>query len=97
MSTVWAAIDLVLFLTYLLVIARLVVETTRSFSRSWRPAGVTAIGLEAIYVVTDPPMKFIRRHIPPVTLGGVSLDLSPMILFVLLIVLRAVVGSIGGF
>ena len=50
MATFWAAIGLALLVFYLLVIARLIVETTRSFARSWRPAGATAIGLEVVYV-----------------------------------------------
>lgn len=88
MSTFWAAVDLVLLIFYLLVLARLVVETTRSFARSWRPAGAAAIGLEAVFTVTDPPMKLLRRLIPPARIGGVRLDLSVLVLLLIIWVLR---------
>ncbi|MGX7680399.1 YggT family protein [Jatrophihabitans sp. DSM 45814] len=96
MSTFWAAIGLALLVFYLLVIARLVAETTRSFARSWRPAGLTAVGLEVVYSVTDPPMKLLRRIIPPLRLGGVSLDLSVIVLFIIIIILQQIVGSLAG-
>jgi YggT family protein len=94
MSTFWAAIGLALLVYYFLVIARVVVETTRSFARSWRPVGATAVGLELVYVATDPPMKLLRRLIPPLRLGGISLDLSVMVLLILIIILRSVVHSL---
>jgi YggT family protein len=95
MSTFWAAIGLALLVYYLLVIARLVVETTRSFARSWRPAGATAVGLELIYVATDPPMKLLRRLIPPLRMGGMSLDLSVLVLLIAIMVMRGIVGSLA--
>lgn len=95
MTTFWAAIGLALLVFYLLVIARLIVETTRSFARSWRPAGATAVGLEAVYTVTDPPMKLLRRLIPPLRLGGVSFDMSVLVLLFGIWILRAIVGSLA--
>jgi YggT family protein len=95
MTTFWAAIGLALLVFYLLVIARLIVETTRSFARSWRPAGAAAIGLEAVYTVTDPPMKLLRRLIPPLRLGGVSFDMSVIVLLILIWILRLIVSSLA--
>ena len=95
MSTFWAAIGLALLVFYLLVIARLIVETTRSFARSWRPAGAAAIGLEVVYVVTDPPMKALRRLIPPLRLGGISLDVSVWVLLIIVWILRIFVDSMA--
>ncbi|HEV2886291.1 MAG TPA: YggT family protein [Jatrophihabitans sp.] len=95
MTTFWAAIGLALLVFYLLVIARLIVETTRSFARGWRPAGAAAIGLEAVYTVTDPPMKLLRRLIPPLRLGGVSFDMSVIVLLIAIWILRAIVGSLA--
>ena len=95
MTTFWAAVGLALLVFYLLVIARLIVETTRSFARSWRPAGTAAIGLEAVYPVTAPPMKLLRRLIPPLRLGGVSFDMSVIVLLILIWILRAIVASLA--
>jgi YggT family protein len=96
MSTIWAAVALALLVFYLMVVARLIAETTRSFARSWRPAGITAIGLEVIYSITDPPMKLLRRLIPPLRIGGVSLDMSVFVLFIIIFILQQVVGSLAG-
>lgn len=95
MSTFWSAIGLALLVFYLLVIARLIVETTRSFARSWRPAGTAAIGLEFVYVVTDPPMKLLRRLIPPLRVGGISFDMSVVVLLIAIWILRVIVGSLA--
>ena len=69
-----------LFLFWLLLIARIVVEFIRSFSRDWRPTGFTVVILEIIMSVTDPPVKLLRRLIPPLTIGAVRFDLSIMVL-----------------
>lgn len=95
MATFWAALGLVLLIFYLMIIARLVVETTRSFARSWRPAGATAVGLEVVYVVTDPPMKALRRVIPPLRLGGINLDVSVWVLLIIVWILRIFVDSMA--
>jgi YggT family protein len=42
---------------------------------------------ELIYTVTDPPIRLLRRLIPPLRLGGISLDLGFTLLFFFTIVL----------
>lgn len=69
-----------LFIFWLLLIARVVVEFIRSFSRDWRPTGVTVVILEIIMSITDPPVKVLRRLIPQLTIGAVRFDLSIMVL-----------------
>jgi YggT family protein len=71
------------FLFWLLLIARIVVEFIRSFSRDWHPRGVTVVILEAIMTLTDPPVKLLRRIIPQLTIGAVRLDFSIMVLLLL--------------
>ncbi|WP_028936062.1 YggT family protein [Pseudonocardia spinosispora] len=76
------AIYYVLFFFWLALVTRLVVEVVKSFARHWRgPSGVAAGSLEVAFVVTDPPIKLLRKLIPPVRLGSVDLDLSITILF----------------
>jgi YggT family protein len=72
-----------LFLFWLLLIARIVVEFIRSFSRDWQPRGITVVVLEVIMTVTDPPVKLLRRIIPQLTIGAVRLDFSIMVLLLL--------------
>nr|WP_019877651.1 YggT family protein [Sporichthya polymorpha] len=73
----------VLFAFLILLVARLVMEYVFLFARSYEPKGAVVVVLEVIYSVTDPPLKFLRRFIPPLRLGGVSLDLSFLVLFVI--------------
>lgn len=80
MATFREIVGFVLFLFWLLLIARIVVEFIRSFSRDWRPRGFTVVILEAIMTVTDPPVKLLRRIIPQLTIGAVRLDFSIMVL-----------------
>jgi YggT family protein len=92
-SLVWGLVGYVLYLYILVVLARFVVEATRQFARSWRPAGVAAVGIELVYIATDPPLKLLRRVIPPLRIGAVSLDLSVMILLLAILALYWVVVS----
>ena len=64
---------------WLLLIARVVVEFIRSFSRDWQPRGLTVVILEVIMTATDPPVKLLRRLIPQLTIGAVRFDLSIMV------------------
>lgn len=95
LATFWASVGLALLVFYLIVVARLIAETTRSFAHSWRPVGLTAVGLEVVYTITDPPIKLLRRLIPPLRIGGASIDLSVIVLFVILWILRVIVESLA--
>lgn len=77
---VFQILGFALFIFWLLLIARVVVEFIRSFSRDWRPTGVTVVILEIIMSITDPPVKVLRRLIPQLTIGAVRFDLSIMVL-----------------
>jgi YggT family protein len=88
--TVWAVVALASLVAYLLLIARIVVDITRSFARSWRPGGVAAVGLEVMYSATDPPVRLLRRWIPPLRLGGISLDLTVFLLLIAILLLRTI-------
>lgn len=76
----------VLFVFWLLLTARVVVELVRVFAREWRPAGGVAVALETIYTVTDPPVRLLRRVIPMVRYGGMGLDVSIMVLLLVVFI-----------
>ena len=71
----------------LLLIGRLVLDWIQVFARDWRPKGPVLVVAEIIYSATDPPLKLLRRLIPPLRLGSVQLDLAFFILFLLTYVL----------
>ncbi len=70
-----------LLLIYVLILlVRLVLDWIQVFSRDWRPRGPILVLAEAAYTVTDPPLRAIRRVIPPLRLGGIQLDLGYLLL-----------------
>ena len=83
----------VLLVFFILLIARLVFDYVMMFARSWRPSGVAAVGLEVVYSVTDPPLKALRRVIPPLRLGNFSIDLGFMVLLFVVYLLMTFVGQ----
>ena len=93
MTVVLEVASFVLLVFFILLIARLVFDYVMMFARSWRPSGVTAVGLEVVYSVTDPPLKALRRVIPPLRLGNFSIDLGFMVLLFVVYVLMQVVQS----
>lgn len=83
MVVVGVVIELVLWFYILLIFARLVTEWVQMFARSWQPVGPGLVALELVYSATDPPIRLLRRLVPPLRLGGQAIDLS--VLFVLLV------------
>ena len=81
----------VLFLFWLLLLGRIIIEFIRSFARDWRPSGFVVVLLEAVFTITDPPVKLLRRLIPPIPIGGIRLDLSIMLLIFLVFILISIV------
>ena len=88
-----AVLYYVLTVFLVLLFLRLIFEYVFLLARSFRPTGVVAILLELIYTVTDPPLKLLRRVLPPLRIGGVSLDLAFLVLFILVSILRSVARS----
>lgn len=80
MALFFEILGFALFVFWLLLIARVVVEFIRSFSRDWHPRGAAVVILEIIMTLTDPPVKLLRRIIPQLTIGAVRFDLSIMVL-----------------
>jgi YggT family protein len=71
---------LVVLVFFLLLLVRLVLDWVQVLARDWRPRGIAVIIAEATYTVTDPPLRALRRIIPPLTLGSVRLDLGFLVL-----------------
>ena len=80
-------LGLALFLYFIVLLGRLVLDWVQVFSRDWRPRGVILVVAEGVYSVTDPPLKALRRVLPPLRLGAVQLDLAFTALFLIVVVL----------
>jgi YggT family protein len=75
----WLATIVQIFIYALL--GRLIFDYIQMFSRTWRPRGPVLYLVEGIYTLTDVPVKFVGRFVPPLRLGSVSLDMSFIVLF----------------
>jgi YggT family protein len=65
-----------------MLIGRFIIDWIMVLSRTFRPTGPLIILFEAIYTVTDPPLRLLRRLIPPLRIGGFALDLAFILLFI---------------
>jgi YggT family protein len=81
-TIVGTVVQAVCEVVFFLLLARLVFDYVFMFARNWRPSGPIVVLLELIYSVTDPPLKALRRVIPPLRLGSVSLDLGFLVLII---------------
>ena len=87
MSILLQVAYLLLFVFLYTLFARFVMSLVMSFGRRWRPGKGAAAALEVVWSVTDPPLKALRRVIPPLRLGTVSIDLAALIVLVIVFVL----------
>jgi YggT family protein len=71
--------------------ARIIIDYVRMFKRDWRPSSFLSSIFEVIYSITDPPMKFVQRFVPPLRVGGVALDLSFIVILIALSLLQRVI------
>ncbi|ROS77219.1 YggT family protein [Cellulomonas sp. PhB143] len=95
MNIVWTVLGFLLFLYWLVLIGRLIFDWVQVFARDWRPRGVMLVLAEGVYTVTDPPLRAIRKVLPPLSIGQVRLDLAFIVLFVLVIVAQRIVGGLA--
>ena len=91
MHAVWQVLATVLWLYWLAFIVRLILDLVQAFSRSWRPRGIILVLAEFIFTITDPPLRLIRRVIPPIRMGNFSFDLAFLIVLIMLNILIGVV------
>jgi len=80
-------LTIVLWLYLFTLIVRMVFSWIQTFSRDWHPSGILLVIAESVFTVTDPPLNFLRRFIPPLRLGMVAMDLSFMALFIVVLIM----------
>ncbi len=97
--SILATIAYYLLLLYFFVMwARFILDLARTFLRDWRPSGFGLLLAEGVYGITDPPMRLVRRIMPPIRLGAAALDFGwsiVMLAVVVLIYITAVLRSVA--
>lgn len=94
MAAAGSIIYFALWVAVLLLISRFVLDWVQMLARNWHPRGLVAALCEGIYSITDPPLRAVRRVVPPMRLGAVVLDLSPMILLIGIFILQRIVAAV---
>lgn len=94
MGIVGDLLGLVVWIFLLVLFVRLVFDWIQVFARDWRPKGLVLVLAEAVYTVTDPPLKALRRLIPPLSIGMVRIDVAFMVLVALCWVLLVVLAML---
>jgi len=87
---VGSIIELILWCFIALLFVRFIVDWVQVFARSWTPKGPVLVVLETVYTITDPPIKALRKVIPPLRLGSIALDLSFLLVMIICYLLLAV-------
>jgi YggT family protein len=90
-SIVASIVHLALLLYLLVLFGRLILDYIPMFNREWRPKGFGLVAAEFAYTVTDPPIRFFRRFIPPLRLGTISLDFGFSLTILLVLILMNIV------
>ena len=78
----------VLINLYMMVLfARVILDWSQFFARGWRPSGILLVLANVLYALTDPPIRWIGRYVPPLRVGGgMAIDVGFMVLFLVLII-----------
>jgi YggT family protein len=82
-SLFWTILNTIVFVFFVILVGRLVIDWIQVFARDWRPHGVVLVIAEGIYSATDPPLRALRRLIPPLRIGQVQVDLAFLVLFLI--------------
>ena len=94
LGIVWDVLYLVVLVYLLLLLGRLVLDWVQVFARDWRPRGAALVVAEVVYTATDPPIRAVRRVVPPLSLGQIRLDLGFTIVVLACWILLRVLASL---
>lgn len=95
MGLVFGLLYVLALIFFILLMVRLVLEWIQVFARDWRPRGLVLVIAEAAYTVTDPPIRLVRRVLPPLRIGRVALDLGFLVVAIACSILMSLFGSLA--
>ena len=81
MGSIGVLLYTVLQLFIVALIARLVLDYVQMFARNWQPKGIALVFAEFVFTVTEKPLAFVRRFVPPLRVGSISIDRAFILLF----------------
>jgi YggT family protein len=94
MTVVGSTLGAILGLAQLVLLARLVVDWAGLLAGPPAHGSIRARATQGLYAVTEPVLAPVRRLLPPLRFGGVGIDLSFILVFVVLSVVRSIVSRL---
>ena len=86
MSAIFTILYFLLLLYFFVMWGRFVLDIVQAYNRSWRPRGGMLVVSELVYTLTDPPIRAVRRLLPPLRMGPVALDFGWTIVMLVVII-----------
>ena len=91
MSLVFGILSFALLLYFFVMWGRFALDIVQAYNRSWRPRGGLLVVSEVVYTLTDPPIRTVRKALPPLRMGPVALDFGWTIVMLVVIIAMTVV------
>ena len=91
MSAIFTILYFLLLLYFFVMWGRFALDIVQAYNRSWRPRGALLVVADVVYTVTDPPIRAVRRALPPLRMGPVALDFGWTIVMLVVIIAMTVV------
>ena len=71
---------------YILVLfIRMILDWVAVLASAWRPRGLVSSLIDAVYQLTEPPLRWLRQYIRPIPLGPIYFDVAFIVLYFILI------------
>ena len=94
-SAIASIVSSLLYLYLLILLVRVVIVWVQMLARGWRPTGALLVLANLVYGLTDPPLRWLRRVVPALRLGGVGIDLSFLVLFIGISIVQRLLAALG--
>ena len=94
-AAIASIVSSLLYLYLLILLVRVVIDWVQMLARGWRPTGALLVLANLVYGLTDPPLRWLRRVVPALRLGGVGIDLSFLVLFIGISIVQRLLAALG--
>ena len=94
-SAIASIVSSLLYLYLLILLVRVVIDWVQMLARGWRPTGALLVLANLVYGLTDPPLRWLRRVVPALRLGGGGIDLSFLVLVIGISIVQRLLAALG--
>jgi len=92
-SIILSVVYFALLIVFIALWVRFIFDWVQVLNPAFRPRGAVVLVAEVSYSITDPPLRAVRRVIPPLQLGSIRLDLAWTIVLIVVLILMSLVSG----